>query len=102
MQRLADLEKKLGVVERNGWGQKYVCGSDTIHFSSSTDSDTATIEHELCVVPTVVVATGYSAPSFNTIPRLNTFSYTATTFGMNGRINEAYNGTIIIVWVAFA
>jgi hypothetical protein len=74
-------------------------GVSSIGFTASTDSANTVIAHGLGTTPIVAVATVAGAGSFATIAALNTFSYGATNFSVNGRIPSAATTTLPIVWL---
>lgn len=78
----------------------FAVGTASLAFASSTASSNTTVTHGLGHVPSIVVATPINAPGFGQIPSINLFTLTTTTFGANGDINVAYNGSISFFWLA--
>jgi hypothetical protein len=78
----------------------FTVGVGTLAWTAANLSANLTVAHGLPHAPRVVVATALSAPAAGNVPALNTFTYTATQFSINGDVRTAGTFTCQFCWVA--
>lgn len=75
-------------------------GQQTLTWTASNLSATATVSHGLGTSPQVVLATAVGAPGPGEVPALNTFSYTSTQFNLNGDVRTSGSFSCNVNWLA--
>lgn len=75
-------------------------GLVTVGWAGGVLSNNVTASHNLGRIPLVVLATTFTAASSSDIAYWNTFTYTSTTFGINGNKTQPTNVSSSAVWVA--